>query len=52
MQEVLLTCRVLSKSGRLHFVFFVDSQPPVIISNNSHADVEVSIMHQIILHIY
>ncbi|CAL8468704.1 g8244 [Coccomyxa elongata] len=39
----LLTCRVLSKGARLHFVFFVDPQPPVAVSNNSHADVEVGI---------
>ena len=41
LQDCLLTCRVLSKGARLHFVFFVDPQPPVAVSNNSHADVEV-----------
>ncbi|BDA43314.1 probable vacuolar protein sorting-associated protein 13B [Coccomyxa sp. Obi] len=41
--DCLLTCRVLSKGGGLHFVFFVDPQPPVAVSNNSHADVEVGI---------
>ena len=45
VQEFLLACRVLSKAGRIHFVFFVDPQPPVIVSNNSHADVEVRLLH-------
>ena len=41
LQACWLSCRTLSKDGGLHFVFFLDPQPPVAVFNNSHADVEV-----------